>query len=140
MEYLLYSSFLAKVHIESGLSFLNNFAQQACQPGQSFIGLPTWYKFLPGERSTDDPLDCQPLLNSLSDIWLVVLAVVELMIRIAALAAIIYVIYGGFKFMLARGNPEEITKARMSVINAIVGLIIAVVAVAVVNFIGSSFK
>jgi len=122
------------------LSLINlitqNFAA-ACQPAQDFAGFPTWYKYLEGQGST---LDCAPVVGGLTDIWLIVLAIVELLIRIAVLAAILYVVIGGIKFMLARGNPDKIAEARGTTINALVGLVIAVVAVAAINFIGGSFN
>ena len=125
-----------KASFENWSWLVTNFAA-TCKPGQSFIGLPTWYKYLDGEGSG---LECTPVITGLPDIWLVVLAIVELLIRVAALASLTYVVIGGIKYMIARGNPDKLTTARMTIIYALVGLVIAVVAVAVINFAGNSFK
>lgn len=136
LDFLSSTFILGKIYINDSLNFTTYFAA-SCQPGQDFIGLPTWYKFLEGEGTQ---LDCAPVVGGLDDIWLIVLAVVELLIRLAALTAIIFVIIGGIKMMIARANPEKIASARGTLINAVVGVIIAVVAIAAVNFIGSSFN
>ena len=115
---------------------LSIFSQTACKPQGDFIGLPTWYKYLPGQGTG---ADCVPRLNSLSDIWLIVLAIVEILIRIAAIGALVYIVYGGIRFITARGNPEKLNSARTAVQDAIIGLIIAIIAVAVINFVGSRF-
>lgn len=123
------------VALGDGLRFLTTFGA-ACQPGQSFFGFPTWYKYLDGQ-TTDG--SCIARLSQLTDIWLIVLAVVEMLLRIAAIAAVIYVLYGGVKFITARGNPEKITTARTTVQDALIGLVIAITAIAIVNFVGGRF-
>jgi len=47
----------------------------------------------------------------------------------------ILMVYAGFKWMLARGNDEGITKARDTVFGAIIGLAIVVASYAITNFI-----
>ena len=46
-------------------------------------------------------------------------------------------IYGGFTWMLARGNEQEITKAKDLIISAIIGLIVVLSAYAITYYIGS---
>ena len=51
--------------------------------------------------------------------------------------AVVMVIVGGFRFMSAMGNTEKTVSARKTIINAMLGLAIAVVATAAVAFIGN---
>ena len=95
--------------------------------------LPTWYEFLPLNGS------CQPALTSLSDIWLIVAAVIEILLRIATLAAVVFVMIGGIMFMTSQGSPEQTAKARSTIINALIGLLMSVSAALVVGFIAASF-
>jgi ABC-type Fe3+ transport system permease subunit len=109
----------------------------------SFLGFPHWYEYLPGTFIYTDPKDptslvCNPQLTNLSDIWLIAAAVIEILIRLAALAAIAFVIYGGVTYMLSQGEPEKTTKARHTIINALTGLAVAVIAAAAVAFIAGS--
>lgn len=103
--------------------------------GGDFFGFPTWYKYLDG---TGTGADCNPVITSINDIWLIVLAIIEILIRLAAIAAIVYIVYGGIRLTASRGNPDKIASARTAIIDAIVGLLIAIIAIALVNFIGNS--
>ena len=134
-ESLTYSATWTLISVQNGLSAVTNFGA-ACQPGGSFLGLPTWYKYLDGETSG---AECNVRIDGVNDLWLVVIALIEIMIRVAVLVAIGYIIYGGIKYILARGNPEKITEARVTIQDALIGLAIAIVAVALVNFIGNRF-
>jgi len=110
----------------------------ACTPGGSFLGLPTWYAYLKG--TTDSNGKCLPDLSSLSDIWLIVAAVVEILLRVAAIAAFAMIIYGGIEFITSQGNADQAAKARTTLINAVIGLVIAVLAATLVTFIAGQFK
>lgn len=110
-------------------------ATDPCE-GNGLFGFPNWYKYLPSA----DAATCTPGITGLNDIWLVLLAIIEILIRVAILAAIIYVLIGGFKFITSRDNPEKTASARHTVIDALVGLVIAVAATAVVSFIAGRFQ
>jgi hypothetical protein len=48
------------------------------------------------------------------------------------------VIYGSINFVMSRGEPDKTANARNTIINALLGLAIAVIAAATVNFIAGS--
>jgi hypothetical protein len=98
-----------------------------------FFGFPTWYKYL-------DLQGCQPQIHSVSDIWLIVAAIIEICLRIAAIVAVIFIIYGGFGYTTSQGDPEGTGKAKGTLVNALIGLAIAVTAAAVVSFIAKSIQ
>lgn len=100
----------------------------------SFLGFPTWYTYLPKNG------DGTPEIKSLADIWLVVAAIIEILLRIAALAAIAFVIVGGVKYITSQGEPDAATKARSTLISALVGLAIAVLAATLVAYLAGRFK
>jgi cytochrome bd-type quinol oxidase subunit 2 len=52
------------------------------------------------------------------------------------LIAVIMIIYGGFMWLTAAGNEERISKAKQIISAAIIGLIIILLAAAIVYFIG----
>lgn len=117
-------------------TFIKLFGVMHCSGG-SFLGFPTWYKYLPGH--IDDNGTCSPELGSLSNVWLVVAALIEIMLRVAALLAVGLVIYGGISYMTSQGEPDKTAKARGTIINALVGLVIAVIAATTVGFIAGRF-
>jgi len=111
---------------------------QCTYGNSSFIGLPYWYQYLPGQVTSTG--SCQPTLNSISDIWLIVAGVIEILLRLAAIAAIIMIIYGAVQLISSQGNPTNATKARSTIINSLIGLVIAVIAAAVVSYLGGQFS
>ncbi len=108
---------------------------QACT--SSFFGLPAWYKYLDPQPGSDTR--CVPIVNGLNDIWLIGLAVIELLIRAALYIGIAYVIYAGIKYSESRGNVEKATAAKNTLIDAMTGVVIAMIAVALISFAGGRF-
>ena len=104
-----------------------------------FLGLETWYHFLP---ASDFNSNCAMnsnfnVLGSNSGFLLIALAVLDDLIRIAALAAVGYIIWGGVQYVVSQGAPDQTKKAQHTIINALIGLGVAIVASSVVAFIGN---
>jgi hypothetical protein len=108
---------------------------KACSGGH-FLTFPTWYEYL-GSK-TDANGVCAPVVSGLNDVWLIVAAAIEILLRIAALAAIAFVIYGGVQYMTSQGEPASLEKARSTIINALIGLAIAILSSVIINFIAGS--
>ena len=114
------------------------FGAAACQyPNSNFLGFPFWYTYLPPVKDASG--NCVPSLTKLTDVWLIVAAVIDDLLRIAALIAIVMVIYGGFEFITSQGDPEKAKNARGTIINALIGLAIAILATTIVSFIAGRF-
>lgn len=120
---------------------LNLFTQFAagCDLDASQFGIPTWYKYLQGE--TDPSGVCRVMtkfsLTKLNALLSIGLAIVEIMLFIAGIVAVAYIIYGGFQYLLSQGNPEQTTVAKNTVLNAVIGLVIAVLASTLVRFLAT---
>ncbi len=104
----------------------------------SFFGFPTWHKYL--DEVNSPGYACTKKLNSLNDIWLIALALAEILLRVVIVIAIIYVLVGGFKYMTSRANPDKTQAAKNTVLDALIGLVIAIVATAVIAFVAGRFK
>lgn len=123
--------------VSSLLSFFSA-AGDACKPsGGSFLGLPPWYKYLSG--SEDAFGKCIPVIdkNNYTDFWLIGLAGIDILLRLVAIVAVGFVVYGGFQYMTSTGEPDRTKKAKDTILNALVGLVICLVATSVVSFLGS---
>jgi TRAP-type C4-dicarboxylate transport system permease small subunit len=68
----------------------------------------------------------------------VVAAIIEILLRVAAIAAVIFIIYGGFSYTASQGDPEATSRAKGTLVNALIGLAIAVSAAAIVSFIAGN--
>lgn len=105
------------------------------------LQFPTWYKYLNPQYSetTVDGItsgECNIDFTFPADIGKLLLAVFEILLRIAGILAIIFTIWGGFQYILSQGEPERASNARSTIVNALIGLAIAISAVAIVNLIG----
>ena len=61
--------------------------------------------------------------------------IIKALLGISGLAFFVLMIYGGFLWMTARGSEEQVTKAKNTIIAAIIGLVVVVSAYAITNFI-----
>lgn len=93
--------------------------------------LPTWYKYL----DTNSKCEIQNF-EFPGHLPGILLAVVEILLRIGTIAAVGFVIYGGFMYMTSQGEPDKAANARHTIINAVIGLVIALLATGIVSFIG----
>ena len=118
-------------------------ADDCADKAGSFFGLRPWYYYLPDSKF--DGCDVRnftilPRGNESSDVPLVLLAVVDDLLRIVALVAIAFVLVGAIQMITSQGNPEDTSRARSTVINALLGLAIAIVAAGFVAFLGARLK
>jgi len=137
------------------LPALQTFAA-TCSGNVKFLGLIPWYAFLNVQNvkvpnpSGGTVTICQvqafmpnanggqpQLLGAHSPVLLIGLAILDDLIRIAALVAVGYVIAGGIQYVTSQGAPDATTRAQHSIINALIGVVIAILAASIVTFIGS---
>ncbi len=62
----------------------------------------------------------------------------NIVLFIAGALAVIMIIYGSIRFMTAHGNEKQVESARLIVTYSVIGLIIALLAYALVNFVLSN--
>ena len=106
--------------------------------GKSFFFFPNWWEYLPASEKPNPSLNCSISGFGFSDIWLVVLAIIDMLLRVAGLVAIISIIIAGVAYITSSGNPEKAASARKRVYNSLIGLAIVFVASGLVAFIGNS--
>ncbi|SRR6266568_4694154 len=118
-----------------------HFLADTCTSGTFFL-LPTWYEYLvkAGRMGIDPQTQTCGLLGDFnySDLSLIGLAVLDILLRIGGMVAIGYIIYGGIQYVTSQGEPDKTSHAQSTIINALVGLGITVIAAAIVSFIGNS--
>ncbi len=118
--------------------------QSGCDASEDndFLGFPKWYKYL-GQQEVKDEVSgatiCNAKLNGIQDIWLVVAAVIELLLRVSAMIAIGFIIFGGVSYVISQGAPDKTKKAQSTIMNAVIGLVISIVATASVSFFAGRF-
>ncbi len=61
--------------------------------------------------------------------------IVNIMLYIIGAISVIMLIYGGIRYTISGGNTASVTAAKNTILYAIVGIIVAVLAYAIVNFV-----
>ena len=61
--------------------------------------------------------------------------IISIALGFVGLIAVILVIYGGFMYMTARGNDDQVSDARQTIYRAMVGLIIIIFSYAITVFV-----
>lgn len=120
---------------------LQRFAATTPCPVTEVYQIPTWYKYLP--QTVDATGKCVIDTNSITlaspEGFLVVgIAIIEILLRTAVLVAIGFIIYAGFTYLTSNGDPERARQGKDAILNALIGLVIAIMATALVGFIGNS--
>ncbi len=125
---------------------------RACS--SSFLGFPAWYDGLPRKEGTCDIAVSERVVQDDSGakvedvsqdelnafIFRIVLNIIDIALRIIGYAAVGFIIYGGFKYLTSSGSADRITSGRKIITNALIGLVISFMSVAVVNLIASYLK
>ena len=65
----------------------------------------------------------------------VIVNILNAIIAAAGLVAVIFVVVGGINYMTSSGDPGKVKKAKDTILYAIIGLIVCVLAFAIVNFV-----
>jgi len=100
------------------------------------LGVPPWYRGLTKETNDDCVIVSPDEVGGLSAfIWKIVLNIIEIGLVLASIIAVFYILYGGFLFITGGGNSSQVEKARKSILNAVIGLIISMGAIAITNLI-----
>ena len=60
---------------------------------------------------------------------------INTLLYIVGVLAVVMVVYGGFTYMTSAGDAAKVHKGKMILIYSVVGLIIAILAYAIVNFV-----
>lgn len=104
-----------------------------------FLGFPSWYRGLTIDDGSDKKCDIKSpsaTENGLSKfIWTIGLNVLEIVVVAVAYLSSFYFLYGGWLFIISQGKPEGAAKARLTMTQAAIGLVVSITAVAFMNFI-----
>lgn len=110
----------------------------SCAGGGGLLAFPHWYEYLPSAQ--DSLNNCIPQITALTDIWLIVAALIDILLRLASILAVGIIIYGGVQFIMSQGEPDKTAKARDTIFNALIGLAICVASTFLVGFLAQRFS
>jgi hypothetical protein len=65
---------------------------------------------------------------------------ISITIGIVGALCLLFVAIGGFRYVLSQGDPQRIAKAKGTILYAIIGLVVVIVAQAIVTFVAGRIK
>jgi TRAP-type C4-dicarboxylate transport system permease small subunit len=88
-------------------------------------------KILTGANSVSD--------GATTDLTVIITNVINILLFLVGTTAVIMLIIGGFRYVTSNGDSSAITSAKNTILYSIVGIIVALAAFAIVNFVLSQF-
>lgn len=82
------------------------------------------------------PLDTNPLPNA--DVSQTLPTILGIVFGIVGALAVLYVTLSGFRYITSAGDPQKIAKAKNGILYALIGVVVAVLAEAIVVYVGSN--
>lgn len=70
----------------------------------------------------------------------VIKTIITTMLFIVGILAVIMIIYGGIRYVTAHGDKTQVASAKDTVVYAVVGLVVAIVAYALVDWVVKAFQ
>jgi hypothetical protein len=115
-----------------------------CSNSDAFLGFPFWYRGLANESTTKCELKSPNDLNSSGKndgIQNYIMIIASNILSMASMAvgyiSVAFVVYGGFQYITSAGSADAVKKAKSTITNAIIGIVIAVLAGAIFNFLNN---
>ena len=116
----------------------------ACQ-GASILGMPAWHDNLcgPDGKTIQSP---KTLANQNQGdttgigkfVTIIAMNLVTILLYVVGYVSLAFIIWGGFKYIISGDNSSGTSAAKTTILNAIIGLVISIMAIAIVKFIAGA--
>jgi hypothetical protein len=103
-------------------------AHADCEPGQGLTGA------INADCASGEGQQTGSLFGNGS----IVNNVINIMLFIVGILCVVMIVYGGIRYTISRGDKGEVEGAKNTIMYAIIGLIVAIVAYALVNWVFTS--
>ena len=106
-------------------------------PSGKILTLKPWYDGLMEKNDCSLKTPGTDANAQANYIWKIALNIIEDLLQIVGYATTGYIMYGGFLMMTSNGAPEKAAHGRKTIMSAAIGLVIALVSIAIVGFVSS---
>lgn len=79
------------------------------------------------------------VIDDINDFTKLAFWAVDSMLKLSGYIAAGFVLWGGVKYIKAQGDASQITSAKNTIAQALVGLVICIASIAIVQFVGDAF-
>lgn len=111
----------------------------------TLLTFPAWYKGMQAADCSFSPLGDDGkvsnggTVNFQKTAIAITLNIVNIILQLVGYASVAFLIFGGFKYMTSQGESSEIVGAKKTIMNAIIGLVISLMSVAIINLVAGAF-
>jgi hypothetical protein len=110
-------------------------AKCASEDKLTIISIKPWYSGV-----CKDGTDEVEITKIPGDIILIVLNLLSIAMQVAGYVAVGFVIWGGIKYVISTGDSGKTAAAKTTIQNALIGLLLVLIAVTMVDFVGNIYK
>lgn len=115
----------------SALAFATPTFAASCT--DTFFGIPAWYKGMQDSSCAFKAPETGGEPDAKKLVLRVALNVVQAGMVIVAYVTIFFLIKGGFNYLTSAGSSDGMAAAKKTIVNAIIGLVIAILSVSIIN-------
>lgn len=113
--------------------------------GATIVAIPAWYDNLCGsdQKTLQSPKE---FAGTGSDdktgigkyLTIIAMNIVTILLYVVGYVSLAFIIWGGFKYIISGDSSNGTSAAKTTILNAIIGLIISIMAIAIVKFIAGA--
>ena len=101
-------------------------ANAASNCNENFLLFKTWYSGLSVDGNCNIKSDNFQNDGMAKSIWIIVLNIMfDISVAIGILATV-FIMYGGYLYIMSGGDPGKVTKGKTTIRNAVIGIVVAV--------------
>ena len=90
---------------------------------------------IPADNIAQCNLPAEDSEGQTGNLWKTVQTIINWVLAVLGLVTVIMIIIGGFTYLTSQGDPGKTKKGRDTILYGVIGLIIALLAFAIVNFV-----
>jgi len=106
----------------------------ACPDRSSFLDFPNWYRGLECTVIEGHTVVDMGSMTVPRVVWTVAINMIEILMRVVGILAVVMILVSAFRYLTNGGNEQKIAAAKTSLTQAVIGLIIAILASTVIGF------
>ena len=103
--------------------------------GIGFVATPAYAACTSGASCVEDGLEATGDTGGSKEIGPIIKDIVNALLFILAAVAVIMIVIGGIKYTISQGDSSAITSAKNTILYSVIGLVVAILAYAIVNFV-----
>ena len=106
----------------------------------TFLGIPAWYRGMQDDTCAFKAPETNGQADAKKLVLMIALNVIQAGMAIVGYVTIFFLIKGGFGYITSAGSSDGMAAAKKTITNALVGLVIAILAASIVNAIAGAIK